>query len=499
MIEWVDFCGGNYELNTPNAANARTINWIPEVIERGPRAGKLRLLQVPGLKFFKQVGTGPIRAVWSAGGGQLGADDQLFVISGAQLWRVYRDGTPSVLRGHVGNDAHPAYITANGFQLAIASAGAAYMDPGGPNPVFPLVDTLGNPINAQSIAFQDQYFIVAIRDTKQLLVSNLAPDGATWDPGNVALKEGYADNISRIWVDQPGGEYLWIFGDETTEIWENTAGPFPFSRVQSMVFPIGCESPWSVAGVLGARFWYWRGRVWEATGMQPERISDFGIETAIAGYSLYDRKNCEGWSWAEGGHVFYALSFPEANRTWVYDRSTRVWHQRLQWRPGLGPGVYWRYVPRMGSYAWGTMIVGDYRNNTLWEMDRNTYTDADGGLLRRERQAPFLTNDMNNTRVSRLTLDVDTGVGLNVPEGTLGYDPRVILQYSIDRGKTWSRDLPQSLGKIGETERRVFWGQLNAARIGLAANIIVTDPVPANIEGMFIDFSPGTYPRQGVS
>lgn len=501
MINWPAYCGPSYRLSSPNIACDRCINLYPEVLEQGARKGQLRLAGIPGLAdFVPGIGLGPIRAVWSSaksgppdiisGIGQ----DRLFVISGAELYEVFSNGTSNLI-GKVGADQHPAYITSNGFQLAIASAGAAYIAPGGGNPVVPIVDTLGDPIEAQSIAFQDQYFIAAIKNTKRLMVSNLAPAGGTWDPQNVAIKEGYADNISRVWVDQPGGTYLWIFGDETTEVWTNTAGPFPFSRVPGMVFPVGADSPWSVAGISGVRFWYWRGRVYGATGFQPERISDFAIEEAIKTYSQYDQQNCEAWAWMEGGHTLYALTFPEANITWVYDATMKCWHERLHWRADLGK--YERYIPRMGAHAFGTVVVGDYRSNKLYKLQSNVYTDAGGSILRRERIAPWITDSNLNDRYLRFELDMDTAIGLSVPEGTWGFDPNVFMKYSIDRGKTYSNEMNQRAGKIGETDVRVFWGPLGASRIGLTTDVVFTDPCPFNINNAYLDISAGTYPRRG--
>lgn len=485
---WPGFCGPAYRLESPYAACDRAINVYLETIEQGPRAGQLRLRGIPGLKSYKPVGQGPIRALWSN-------EFRLFAISGDELYEVFDGIIPNELIGRVGADAHPAFITSNGFQLAMTSAGAAYIAPGGGAGVVPITDTLGAPIDGLSIAFQDQYFIAGIINSKRLMVSDLAPAGGTWDPGNVAIKEGYSDNLVRVWVDQPGGTYLWLFGHETTEIWANTAGPFPFSRVQNQVYPIGCDSTWSVAGARGYRAWVWRAMVWGCAGFQPDRISDFAVEEAIASYSHYDQHNCEAMAWVDGGHTFYAVSFPEAGKTWVYDASVKAWHERAY----FSNGQYSRYRPRVYANFKGKHLVGDYDGNQIYEMDSNTYKDARGGVLRRERIAPWITSEMNNVRYNRFTLDMQTGIGLDVGEAIQGYDPRVILKYSPDRGNTWSAERPQSAGKLGEFEKRVFWTQLGSSRIGLTVSTVMTDPAPFNINAAYLDISGGVTPRQAAA
>lgn len=390
---------------------------------------------------------------------------------------------------------NPAIITSNGFQLGIASAGTAYIAPGGGNPVIPIVDINGDPVNAATIAFQDGYFIAGIRNSKQVQISKLAPNGGTWDPGDTAIKEGYSDNIVRVWVDQPGGTYLWLFGNDTYEVWADTGALFPFQRVQSIVRSIGCDSAWSVAGVAGWRFWLWRTSIYAAKGFEADIISDNAVEHAISTYSTSDQNNAEAFAYFDQGRIFYVISFPSSGATWVYDMMEKAWHERQY----FVNGVYGRYRPRVSASIWGRHFVGDFQNSRIYELDETVYVDADIGagaaVLKRERIAPYLTDQEKNVRYNRLTLDIDTGVGLPVAPGQPGYDPTVIMKYSTNRGKNWSNQRSQKLGKSGETLERVFWTQLGSARIGFTADVWVTDPVPFNINAAYIDTSPGTWPR----
>lgn len=483
-MEFPNFVGPSYKLNTVSAAGDVCRNLYLETIERGPRAGKQRLVNIPGLPLFKEIAA-PIRGMWSNA-------TTLFVIGGGQMWQVFSDNTPNTLIGNLGSDTNPAMIASNGFQLAIASANAAYIAPGGGAGIFPLTDTTGAPINARSIAFQDQYFIAAINQSKQINISNLAPAGGIWDPSDVAIKEAYSDNISRVWVDYPGGELLWLFGDESTEVWTDTGGLFPFQRIQSMVFPIGCDSTWSVAGVVGNRFWMWRGQIWWASGYQPQRVSDYGVEQAIKGYSLNDRQNAEGYSWVDGGHIFYAISFPTAGRTWVFDLKEQAWHERLY----FSNGQYGRYRPRMVINAFGMNLGGDYSSGKIFQLDPNTYTDADGAPLRWERICPYVTDETLNVKYKELRIDMDTGIGLNA--GVPGSNPQVMMRYSRDRGKTWSNERQSPLGPIGETLQRAVFRQLGSSYIGMNFDVYGTDPVPTSIVGAYIDVNPGNRARMAA-
>lgn len=501
MPAWPQFCGPAYRLESPNVSCDRIINGYVEIAQQGPRAGTPRIREIYGLKSFITLPGGfPLQCLWADTGGQ-----RLFAISGGILYEVFQDpATPPVAyTGSVGISTNPAIITSNGFQLAISSAGQAYIASGVGTHVDPINFTTGGPVNAATIAFQDGYFIGAIGNSKQIYISRLAPDGGTWDPGDTAFKEGYADNIVRAWVDQPGGTYLWLFGNDTYEVWQDTGALFPFQRVPSQVYPIGCDSAWAVAGIAGMRFWLWRGSIYKATGFQATIVSDYGVERAIRSYSAYDQNNAEAFCYKEEGRVMYVISFPESGACWGYDDNTKMWHERLY----FANGVYTRYRPRVYAFLWNTHFVGDYQNSRIYIMQPETFTDADIGArnsagdllgpapLRRERIAPYITDQIKNTRFNRLTLDVDTGVGLSVAPGQPGYDPTIVMKYSANRGKTWSSERSERLGGIGEDLARVFWTQMGSSRIGFTADVWCTDPVPLRINNAFLDTDGSTWPR----
>jgi len=345
---------------------------------------------------------------------------------------------------------------------------------------------------AATMAFIDQYFVAAVPNSKLVRISNLAPDGATWDPGDEAIKEAYSDNIVRAWVDDPGGEYLWLFGNDTIEVWTDTAGLFPFGRVPGLVFSIGCDSAWSVAGAAGWRGWLWKGIVWGCGGgtFQPQRISDYGVEQSIRTYPLFDQENAEAFCYIDEGHIFYVISFPISGRTWAYDVSTGLWHERLYYINGK----YGRYRPRVYAKFFDKHIVGDYLTGDIYVLDPTVYTDAQGVALRRERICPYVADSMKNDRYNRLTLDMDTGIGLEVPSTSLGYDPQVIMRYSKDRGKNWSNERQGTAGKVGEDQTRVMWRQLGSSRIGMTFDVVMTDPVAESINTAFLDIGPGASP-----
>jgi hypothetical protein len=447
------------------------VNVFPEVIEKGPRAGKLRFRGIPGLRPFANVGAGPIRGMIAIDSG-----NRLFIVSGAEVYEVFADGTFALQNGTVGLNSHPVTMSTNGLQIGIASAGLGYIVNGGTpvGTVSPLLFTDGTPLQIGTMTFQDQYFIADELYSRKIFISNLTPDGQIWDPGDVAQKEGYSDNIARVYADN---EQLWIFGFDTLEVWQNTGGLFPFTRIDGAVLKIGCDAPYSVAGARGFRFWLWDGSVYAAYGIDPQRISDYGVEEAIKSYG--NVSDAEGWCHISAGHLFYVLSFPTVQKTWTFDMgpvnaNIKAWHERGQWKNG----EYKIYRPRMFARAFSADIVGDCESGQLWFLDPNYHWDADGLPLRRQRTAPYFNENMHMIRYNQLTLDCDTGVGLDVPPGQPGYDPQCMMRYSDNRGKTYGNWRSTTLGRIGEDNTRVIFNQNGSSRIGKVFDCVVSDPVP---------------------
>jgi PKD repeat protein len=70
--------------------------------------------------------------------------------------------------------------------------------------------------------------------------------------------------------------------------------------------------------------------------------------------------------------------------------------------------------------------------------------------------------------------------------GLPGDDPQVMLRTSNDGGKTWSRELWRSAGKVGEWMKRVIWNRCGSSRRRVW-EVSVTDPIAWKVTGCFIE------------
>src|SRR5262249_41933529 len=192
---------------------------------------------------------------------------------------------------------------------------------------------------------------------------------------------------------------------------------------------------------------YWLGNdergaavAYRANGYTPQRISNHAIECAWSPYPT--RKDAIGYSYQEQGHSFWVLQFPSGKGTWVFDAATQMWHERAYLKSGALEG----HLGQNHVYAFGKHLVGDRQSGNIYEMSLALYDDA-GKAIRRVRRAPHISVEQQWIFHNQLQVDVETGLGLQSGQGS---DPKLMLRWSDDGGKTWSNEYMASAGKAGQ-------------------------------------------------
>jgi hypothetical protein len=236
-------------------------------------------------------------------------------------------------------------------------------------------------------------------------------------------------------------------------------------------------------------------------GGAPQKISTPAIEFAIGKWS--DPTDAEGFCYSDEGHSFYVISSNSGNQTFAFDISTGKWHQRA-YLDSFGNLA--RIRPRCFLRFAGKNLVGDWENGNIYEYDLDTYTD-NGNPIPAIRSCLTIQQGLEQQRTATLQLDMDTGVGISGSSGSgsgalfqgllgllmsgvggassEGVDPKAMLRWSRDGGKTWSNALWRSFGKIGEYLKRVRWNRVGGGR-RTVFEVTITDPVKRNITGAYL-------------
>ena len=468
--------GSTYVARSVNAADARMVNLFPEIIPEGGKEPAF-LNRAPGLKFKLVVGLGPIRGLWQYGG-------NMYVVSRNKLYKVTPNYLVTVL-GTVSGTSGPVSMADNGTQLFVACNGPSYIYNATTN-VFAQITDSDFP-GAVTVGYLDGYFVFNEPNSQKIWVTALL-DGTSVDPLDFASAEGSPDGVVGIIVDH---REVWVYGTNSVEVWYNSGNAdFPLSRIQGAFNELGCVAAYSIAKMDNGLFWLGQdarghGIVYRANGYTGQRISTHAIEWQIQQYG--NLSDAIGYTYQQDGHSFYVLIFPSANATWVYDVATQAWHERA----GFVNGEFTRHRSNCQVFFNSEVLVGDYQNGIIYAFDLDDFSD-NGSIqkwLRSWRALPTGQNNLKRTAQHSLQLDLETGVGLNLGQGS---DPQVMLRWSDDGGHTWSSEHWVSIGKIGEYYRRAIW-----RRLGMTMKIrdrvyevSGTDPVKIAVMGAELIVSP---------
>ena len=408
----------------------------------------------PGLRLFASTTSGNDRGMCVHNG-------VLYKVTGNTLYSISSGGVSTSIGTITGTNQ--CGMVSDGTYLVITTGGDAYVYNG---TLTQITDVdLESPntaaFNNSRIIFDGNYGRFCVAD-----VGNpTAIDGL-----NYATAESAPDDTIAVAAHK---QYVYIFGTQTVEPWYNSGvGSPPYDRVNGAVQNVGLGAIHSVAS--NENFLYFLD-----DKFIPRRISGITLQTIgtpstneeFAGYSTVSDAKGFCFSWRNDN--FYVLSFPTADRTWMFQESIGEW---LQLSSGQSDGRW-----RANSYAtcYDKYLVSDYETGEVFYLDQDYYTD-NGDAITRERQTQPLhagliggSYEGKTVFMSRLELVLEAGIGLASGQGST---PQVMLQWSDDGGFTWSNELWQSAGVMGSRYWRVQWFNLGSF-IARVYRFRATDPV----------------------
>jgi hypothetical protein len=442
-------------------AAQRLINFFPETQPADAKT-QVALLSTPGLVPWVTLGTGPIRGLHTM-------NELLFAVSGNTVYQVRSNGDALAV-GTVAIGTSPVQMADNGRQLVIVTDPDAYVCDGGTVTQITDADFPG----ASTVDYLDGYHIFTAPLSGQFFISQLL-DAASFDALDFASAESSPDPLVKVLVDH---REVWLFGQHSIELWANAGGAdFPFVRQPGAVLEEGCAAAGSVAKLDNSvYFMSTSGMVYRAIGYQPQRISTHPLEQAWG--ALPTLRHAQAMAYVQDGHSFYCLTIPGAG-TWCYDAATQEWHERRSWQQ-----TEWRASGY--AHVYGRRLVGDRTTGAIYQLDPTTSTE---GADPHVRTADFPPLHAEGARLflSRLELDMETGVGLADGQGS---SPQIMLSWSDDGGKTWGNERWASAGRIGAYRHRVRWYRLGAFRQRVL-RVQVSDPVPITIAAAYAEIQPG--------
>ncbi len=454
----VQAIGPSYTLSDRKSAVQRAVNLFLTQIEGPTEDRPLILRSAPGVVEYLNCGS-TIRNIYNA-------DGRLFVCAGAKLYEVYSGAL--IERGVIGGSSGYVGMRHGTNQLVVVNGPSGFVLNLDTNAFAPISSAGWRGSN--EVDHLDGYFVFVAPDTEQFYISAI-DDASTLDALDFSSADTQPDNIV---VQRVFKRELYLFGTRSTEVWINSGGAdFPLSRYNAtpiQVGIVGARAQCIAADTLVFVGQTDRGHgyVYQMQGYQPVRISTQAVEEDLnaEGVTLSE---CRLWTYHVEGNEFVGIEAPGLETSWVWDASTRQWHERARWVNGAWSSMDFEGVVFFNGEHYAA------KDAKLFTLDQSANT-IEGSPMVRERTWPHLISPSMEPTVFR-------GLELLC---TTGYGGNVTLEISNDGGYIFGPPLIRSLGVTGRFAQRVRWLGLGATN-DRVFRVRCSEAVPFSIYAATLD------------
>lgn len=483
----VPLIGNPYQGRSPIASAQRSINLYAESNDAAPQAPfEFTQYPTPGSLLFTSAvvpegSNGTVRGVYRTTIGTA------YIVVGPTVYFLSSNGGLNYV-GSIPDLPSQVYMADNGLAVVLVDGTAVgYAIDINTNAFGTIIDP--SFLGASFVVYLDTFFVFNRPGTNQFYISlslvnfSLLTAGISFDPLDIAAKSGSADPIVSLIVLH---QNLWLIGALTAEIWIGTgAADFFFQQVQGAYIDHGNGAPYSSANQDVVAFWLMQDRqgfgiIVQATGYDVSEISTPYITSQIQKYGTI--ADAIGFCFQTADHSFYALIFPTQNVGWLYDLTTKQW---CEWGVLDAQGNIDRPRANCCMFAFGKILVGDFANGQILQLDFETFTDV-GNPIYRLRTFAHMINDGNRVTYKQFTASMQVGTA-NPPDPDVDFP--VFLRWSDDGGITYGNPVEQSLGKGGQFKSQAQWNRLGLAR-DRVFELTWSAPFETALNGAYVDSEP---------
>ena len=463
---------GFYQDESLALSGQRCINWIPTVSE-GPALNQTSLKQPYGITQFADTLVGACR-------GKRTVKEVDYSVNGNSLFSINSDGTVTNL-GTITGTAR-VDMDDNGTSLLIVV-------PGGDAFVFDNSSTTLGQITdpdfqtSDTVRFYRGVFVFTTTDGKQLFVSNLNQP-LVFDALDFGSAEGDPDRIVTQIVDH---DELSIIGAETTEVFRFIGGAdFPLQIIPGAFTEKGAHSKYGVAKFDSTYLFIGGGKneltaIWRQTSSSSAvKISTNAIDNAIQEFTKEEIAESYIMTFSKQGQFYAIFTFESEtipSKTFVFNGTasglsgSSIW---FELQTGMTDNS-WRV--NAITKAYGKLLCGDSVDGRIGFIDDTVFTEYGDNIKRQATTKPFSQNG-TSIFAGELEATLEAGVGLTTGQGS---DPKIMMDFSDDQGKTFSSTFTRDIGKIGEYGHETIWRRQGRFPNARSIRFTVTDPVNANL------------------
>jgi hypothetical protein len=436
---------GVFSDNGPDLRRAYPVNLVPTILPNGVSNGYLRPAE--GITQF----TDTLFAGIDRGG--INWNGECYRVIGATLYKLSSTGSATNL-GYVG-EGGPVTFDYSFDRLAIASGGRLYYYDG--ISLAQVTDPdLGTVVD---FCWVDGYFFTT--DGEFLVVTELS-DPFQVNPLKYASSEADPDPVLAIVKLR---NEVHVLNRNTIEVFDNIGGDFfPFQRIEGAQVQKGTVGTHACCVFMDRIAFLGGGRneapaIYMAASGGTQKLSSNEVDELIGDYTEAELAQVVLEMRKVKDHEFLYVHLPD--RTLVFDgiasqqAGQPVWFTLTSSLTGFA-----KYRAKFFVYCYDKWLCGDTTIGQVGYLD-DSHGNHWGERVRWEVSTPIVYNESNGGIFHELELVSLTG------RGEYGIDTQVWTDYSLD-GLSWSQPKYISVGKTGETKKRLVWrrqGFMRATRI----------------------------------
>jgi hypothetical protein len=467
MLQQIHFGVNSYKAKSGLISAERMLNCFAEITPQTSPFPNM-VIETAGLSVWKNTDVSlPVYGMRVMG-------DNLFVVVGNKVYKINSSKTVTFL-GEISTEIGNVIMTDNGEQITIQLPnGVTYYCTAEENSLTQINDDAFS--DSGSVTTLDGFTVSALLNSNEFQWSDVNHT-ELWNALNAATVEANSSKIMRVYQNNLE---LWFFKENITQVYYNTGSGEPlFQRKEGVYIEKGCASKYSVATMDNSFFFLGNdGIIYQTIGYQLKPISTFAVSQEIQNYTKID--NAIGFTYVQDGHKFYCLTFPTANKTWEYDITTELWHERES-IDNQGKDGRWR--ANCHAYFSGKNLVGDFQTGIIYEIDPNVYTENET-VIKREIIGTTMFKNFARIAVNKFVVMMDTGIGIASGQGS---NPQLIGRFSDDGAKTYTTESWQPVGAEGSFLTEVFWTKPCGKARSFIARLNYSEPTKFRIVGAFVE------------
>ena len=158
---------------------------------------------------------------------------------------------------------------------------------------------------------------------QQVLAASDELDLSTWGALSYGVCDQSPDNCISLAVIH---DEAYVLKENNTEVWvDQGLANFSFGPLTGVHMEVGCMAPFSPAIADEELIWLSRNKQGQGVFVKAAayQVSPIGTQALTNELQTYSNLgDCIAYARQEGGHTYYVATFPEANVTWCYDKTS---------------------------------------------------------------------------------------------------------------------------------------------------------------------------------